>query len=489
MRGEAFRAFGPLAWLLTGLTMTGCVVGPDYRPPADEVPGGFAAAGDMETTSAPPVDTAWWERLDDPLLTAYIEEALRANLRLEAARARVREARALRRAAGGAGRPSVQASATGQRFSISENGAGSRAAQVRRGAADRGGDLYQGGFDARWELDLFGGTQRRVQAADARYRAAGYRQRDLMVSLAAEVATAYTRLRGAQQRLAVAKRNIGIQRASLQVVSNKHRSGLVPELEVHQAQRQLAETRSSVPPLRAAVRANAHALARLLGKAPGSLLEELAEAGALPATPDLVPAGLPAELLGRRADLRAARQELRAASADVGVAVAQLYPSISLTGSIGTEATRFTDVFEAASGLWTLGTNITWTLFQGDRLRADVDASEAALDRAAADYRRAVLQALEEVETNLVRYAEGRAQREELARAGEAAREALQRARALYEVGLTDFLTVLDAERAVTRLEDRLVAAETGIVVNLVSLYKALGGGWQTPGIVAAGRD
>jgi len=483
-----YRLTGMLSGLLPALALTGCAVGPDYKHPDSDVPARYTAAAELKTGRAPAIDAAWWERLDDPLLAEYVDQALRANPRLEAARARVREARALRRAAAGGRRPALEASADGQRFSRSENSAGGRTSAARQGLNDIDGNLFRSGFDARWEIDLFGRVGRAVEAADARLRAAEYRHRDLMVSLAAEVATTYTRLRGAQRRLTLAERNIRIQQESLEIVRNKHKSGLVPELDVHQARRQLAETRSAMPPLRGAIRVNAHALARLLAKSPGALIEELEAGGSLPATPDVVPAGLPAELLGRRADLRAARQALRAASAEVGVAIARLYPRISLTGSLGTEAARFTDVFAAASGLWSLGVNVTWPLFQGERLRAKVDAREAALDQAAARYRRAVLRTLEEVETNLVRYAESRNERDELAKASAAARDALARARALYQAGLTDFLTVLDAERAVTRLDDRLAATETDIVAHLVSLYKSLGGGWQAGSIVAA-RD
>jgi NodT family efflux transporter outer membrane factor (OMF) lipoprotein len=465
-------------WGLGALLLAGCTVGPDVEAPEPIEPERFVSAD--ATADAQPVeaDTAWWTRFDDPLLARLVRDAVAGNTDLAAARARVRAARALSRAAGAGHLPQIGAGTGAERVQLSENGSGAAGALAERGLVDRRGALYDAGLDASWEIDLFGGTRRAVQAADARAQAALERRRAVQLSTVAEVARVYFALRGAQRRLQVARDNIRIQRESLALVRARRDNGLAPELEVHQARQQLARTRAGVPPQRAAVRANAFALARLTGRPPAALLDRLEDARALPETPVSVPAGLPSALLDRRPDVRVARAELKAATADVGVAVARLYPTLTIGAAGGVESGSTATLLDPTSVLWSLGPRVDWPIFQGGALRANIDAAEAGLDAAAADYRGTVLRALEEVETALTRYREARAEARRLRKAVAAARDQLRQARTLYDRGLRDFLTVLDAERTLSDLEERLAARETAVRTRLVALYKALGGGW-----------
>jgi len=467
-----------LSCALTAMALAGCTVGPEVAPPEPDAPARFISAERAADVQPVQADTAWWRWFDDPLLSRLIREAVDGNTDLAAARARVRAARALSRAASADDLPDIGASAGAERFQLSENGTGAAGALAEQGLVDRRGELYDAGLDANWEIDLFGRIRRREQGAEARAQAALERRRAVQLATVAEVARVYFELRGAQRRLQVARDNIRIQRETLELVRARLDTGLAPELEVHQADQQLARTRAGVPPQRAAVRANAFALARLTGRPPAALLNRLEDARPLPKTPVSVPPGLPSALLDRRPDVRTARAELKAATADVGVAVARLYPTLTVGAAGGVESGSIGTLLDPASVLWSFGPRVSWPIFQGGVLRADIDAAEAGLDAAAADYRGTVLTALTEVETALTRYREVRAEAWRLREAVKAARLQLRQARALYDRGLRDFLTVLDAERTLSDLEDRLAARETAVRIRLVTLYKALGGGW-----------
>lgn len=472
-----------LGLVLVLLSLAGCTVGPDYVRPVITTPQAFTQASPAAPTvapaPAPAIDPAWWTVFEDPHLVRLVETAVEDNLDLALARTRVRQARALRRATASRGRPELGVGASGQVARLSENGAGGVAELAERGLLDVDQELYEAGFDAAWELDFFGKIRRAREGSSARLEAAVEGRRGVLLAVIAEVARTYVELRGGQRRLAVAEKNVGLQARTLELVEAKHRAGLVPGLDLERARAQLATTRAGVPPLRAAIRAAAFRLAVLTGRPPAALLGELLESAPLPARPELVPTGLPSELLRRRPDLRRAERQLHAATADVGVAVAELYPSFSLTGSAGVESVSFTDLFRSSSGVFAFGPRIRWPLFQGGRLRAAIDAAEAGRDGALLAYRQALLLALEDVEGALVAYAEAELARERLAEAVQASERSVELSRVLYRKGLTDFLTVLDAERTLTDVEDRLIAGETEVVSRVVALYKALGGGWE----------
>ena len=456
-----------------GLLLAGCtVVGPDYEKPEPALAPEFHGAGGEEQGG--PVRPDWWMALGDEQLAGYIRDAVESNHDLERAQARVREARALRRAESSRFLPSVGVGAAYQRFESSENGVlGSR------GLGGIDDDLFEGSFDASWEIDLFGGIRRGTEAADARLQAAADARRGTLLSVISEVARNYAELRGAQRRLELAEKNIRIQSDTLELVGNKVSTGLAPELDLQRARTQLKITRSRVPGLRAAVHAAAFRIAVLTGRQPAELLEDLAQPRPIPAPPEVVPVGLPSELLRRRPDVRRAERELHAATADIGVATADLYPRFFLTGAAGVESVSFTDAFESSGRTWSIGSLIRWPIFQGGRLRANVSAAEARRDAAYQRFQQVVLTALEDVERSLVDYAEEQLERRELDDAVEASTRAVELASVLYEKGLADFLTVLDAERTLRDAEDLLAASETSVTVDVIRLYKALGGGWE----------
>jgi NodT family efflux transporter outer membrane factor (OMF) lipoprotein len=455
------------------LLLAACTaVGPDYARPEPDFAPGFHAADAAAQTAAVRAD--WWEAFDDPQLAGYVRDAVESNNDVAVGRARIREARALRRSASSRSLPRVAAGASYQSFETSENGVlGSR------GLGRIDDDLYEGSFDAVWEVDVFGGARREAEAADARLGAAVEAHRAVLLSVVSEVARNYVELRGAQRRVELARRNVRIQSDTLELVENKAQAGLASELDVRRAGSQLRATRSRVPQLRAAVHAAALRIAVLTGRRPDELLDELSEPRPVPAPAELVPVGLPSELLLRRADVRGAELELRAATADIGIATSALYPRFFLTGAVAVQSVSFTDAFDAASRAWSLGSLIRWPVFQGGRLRADVSAAEARREVAYQRFQQAVLTAIEDVERSLVDYAEQQLARRELELAVEAGARAVDLASTLYDEGLTDFLTVIDAERTLRDVEDQLAASETAAILEVIRLYKALGGGWE----------
>lgn len=465
--------------LLLSVLLTSCMVGPDYKKPVTQTPQEWIGeSGGSEFINEEP-DLSWWESLGDPQLTEYVKKAAVFNHDIQIASARVKEARALRGIAASKFYPQIDSDALYQRLRQSENGVVSIGALSDLGFAELETDLYQAGFDAFWEIDIFGGTRRSVEAADARLAASVENRRDVLLSVIAEVARNYVELRGTQRRLAVSQKNIRIQSDTLTFVENRVKAGLSSELDASRARAQLESTRSTVPPLRASIKATAYRLSVLLGRQPGVLLEELLQQKPIPHTPDLVPVGLPSDLLLRRPDLRALEQELHAATAEIGVATSDLFPKFFITGAAGLESVSFSDLFKASSGAWSIGPSVSWPVFRGGAIRSNIKATEARQSLELARYTQTVLIALEEVESALVRYAEEELARRELRRAADSSTVAVSLAQVVYDKGLADFLTVLDAERVLTEIEDRLVQSETEVVLKLIVLYKSLGGGWE----------
>ncbi len=474
-----------LSFILGSLWLTGCAaVGPNYEAPDVLLPERFigAAAQPPESDSATPTpieNLAWWAALGDPLLTKYVNHAVRQNLDLQVAAARVREARALRGVAASKFYPDVTVGGAFRELQASENGQVNLGRLNDLGFADVETSLYQVGFDAQWEIDIFGGTRRSVESADARLDATAELQHDTLLTVVAEVARNYTELRGAQRRLEIAEKNIQIQSDTLQLVSNKNRVGIVPELDVQQARTQLKMTESRVPGLRASIQSAAFRLAVLTGRQPAALLDELLVSRPIPAATDMVPLGLPSELLRRRPDVRLAERQLHAATADIGVATADLYPRFFLTGAAGFESVSFAELFDARSSTFSIGPSIRWPILQGGRIRSNIHAAEARRDASYAQFQQAVLIAVEDVERALIRYAEEQLEQRKLAQAVTAGQRTVELASVLYDKGLVDFLTVLDAERTLRDVEDQLILSETAVTINVIALYKALGGGWS----------
>jgi multidrug efflux system outer membrane protein len=467
-------------WLVLAGLLAGCTVGPSYRRPEVPVPATWRQAEHPSVSAGVAPATEWWQTFQDPILDRLVQRAVVANLDLKMATARVREARALRGIAAADRVPAVTASGTAARVRESEH------VTPRPPGFDFEHGFFQVGLDASWELDFWGRVRRSVEAADATVEAAEDARRDVVVILLAEVARNLTEVRGAEQRLAIARQNIQTQQDSVDLTRVRFEAGLGTEVDVAQAGTLLATTQAQVPGLEAARDVAIHRLGVLLGEAPGSLLNELRQSDRIPTGPPSVPVGLPSELLRRRADVRRAERELAAATARIGIAMADLFPRFALTGTLGVAATDAADVFTGASRFWSLGPQVLWPLFAGGRIRANIRVQEARQEAALARYEQAVLAALEDTETALVRYGQEQARREALARAVDASLLAVRLSQELYTRGLQDFLTVLDSQRALYSAEDQLVQSRQAVTTNLIALYKALGGGWEVESVAGA---
>lgn len=478
MNERTFSTVAGYVWLLISVfPLSGCTVGPDYIRPATPQQEAFQTA--EGTVPLRPDEIRWWQSLNDPQLVTYVEKGISENQTLKAAEAHVREARALRRVATASLMPQADASAGYNHSRLS--GTAGIVGQLPQGLINLEQDLFQVGFDASWEIDIFGGRQREAQAALAREQASIESYHDAMISVIAEIARNYVELRGAQRQLAVARKNSDIQEKTLFLVKVRLDAAISSDLEVAQAKAQLERTLATLPPLSALIRGSAYRLAVLTGQPPDSLLHELLSTAPLPNPPDVVPVGLPSDLLLRRPDIRRAENELRAATEDTAAAKADLFPRFFLTGAANPQSARFTDLFTANSFAWSLGPSISWPVFQGGRITANINAFESRRDEALARYRQSVLKATQEVETSLVDYAESRVEREQLAQSLESQSRAVVLAKARYGSGTKDFFTVLDSERQLREVENSLAVNETQVMVNLISLYKALGGGWESP--------
>jgi NodT family efflux transporter outer membrane factor (OMF) lipoprotein len=461
-----------LVLVVTGL-LVGCTVGPDYRRPEVLVPAAWREAEQPGVSPGVAAVTEWWRTFQDPVLDRLVQRAVAANLDVKVATARVREARALRGIAAADRWPAVDASGTAARVRESEH------VVPRPPGFDFEHSFFQVGLDASWELDFWGQVRRSVEAADADMEAAEDARRDVVVILLAEVARNLVEVRGAEQRLAIAHQNIQTQQESVELTRVRFDAGLGTEVDVAQARTLLATTQAQVPGLEAGRDAAIHRLGVLLGQAPGALVDELRQVERIPSGPPSVPVGLPSELLRRRADVRRAERELAAATARIGVATADLFPRFALTGTLGVAATDAADVFMGASRFWSLGPQVVWPLFAGGRIRANIRVQEARQQAALARYEQAVLSALEDTETALVKYGQEQARRQALERAVDSSQLAVRLSGELYTRGLQDFLTVLDTQRALYVTQDQLVQSEQAVAADLITVYKALGGGWE----------
>jgi len=463
----------PLSLRLLPLLLAGglsaCVsVGPDYRTPAVVVPQAWQALPRDDAAAAPADLANWWEQLADPQLSALVADALAANPDLDASRAALRAARASRDAASALRAPSVSA-----------GGGVTRSTAL---GAER--TLYDAGFDAAWELDVFGGLRRAVEAFDADRAAALADLRATRVSLVAEVALNYIDLRAAQMRLAIARANLASQTETLQITQWRSQAGLASALDVEQARSNRESTRAQIPTLDTGRAAAEHRLAVLTGRAPGSLHDALAVAegargGLLPRQPARVAVSIPAEALRQRPDITAAERRLAAATARVGQAEAARYPAFSLSGSIGLQALGLSTFTGGGQVARSLAASVSGPVFDAGRLRAQVQVQDALREQQLAAYRKAVLAALEDVQNALVALSDTRLREQALLDAADAARNAALYARHRYASGLIDFQTVLSTERSLLTIEDNLASAEAARFTALIQLYKALGGGWS----------
>jgi NodT family efflux transporter outer membrane factor (OMF) lipoprotein len=451
----------------------GCAAaGPDYEPPRAEVPEAWRDAGAEGTAGGPADLAAWWRRFGDPVLDHLVERAIGQGLDLREALARVREARALRGGAAADRFPTVDGVVSYRRSGESD--------ETAAGAFAGDSDFFSAGLDAAWEVDLWGRVRRSVEAADAGLDASVEDARAVLVTVAAETALRYVELRAFRRRLAVSRGSVALQEESLALARARFETGLAGERDVSQARTSVETTRARIPALEAGARAAENRLAVLLGRPPGDLAEALAADRPIPAPPPEVAVGVPADLLRRRADVRRAERLLAAETARIGVAEADLYPRLVLLGRIGVEAEEAPGLGDAGSDAFSVGPSIRWNLFDGGRARSRIGAQDARAEQALVRWERAVLAALEEAENAMTAFARERERRRLLSEAyGEAARTA-DLARTQYAEGLSDFQVVVDSQRVLSLLADDLAVSEAAVAANLVALYKALGGGWES---------
>lgn len=460
------RRAAPLAF---AIALAGCAIGPDYKRPDTATAPSFATQDAAYDADAPLV--RFWQVFDDATLNSLVGFSLRTNHDLRIALANLNEARALRRETQLDQIPTVSAQASRQKARLS--------ADETSNGEPQSGTLNRGGFDAFWELDLFGRVRRNVEASRASEQAVAADLHAVQVSVAAEVARNYFELRGAQEQYAVAQRNADNQTQTLKIAQVRFDAGRGTEFDVARAQVLLNNTLATLPGLQATIENTIHRLSVLAGEQPTALRDMLAPAAALPELPRLVQIGKPEDLLRRRPDVRAAEQRLASATARIGVAEGDWFPRVSFTGEIGFAANSRDRIGDAATATYAYGPSISWAAFDMGRVQARVNQAKAGEQAALAQYQQSVLRALEETENALVSYRETRHQLDYLTASARASARATELAHKRFEGGATDFLDVLDSERSQLVVEASLSRARTDAATGLIALYKALGGGWE----------
>jgi multidrug efflux system outer membrane protein len=458
---------------LAAAILSACAVGPDYHAPETRSAEKFDG---IEGTYSPQEGVAqFWNNFDDATLDRLVGEAEKLNYDVRIALSRVAEARALRRDVAFDLAPSINAGGGYTRTKFAQD----QAVVQPLAGTPRHNELYDAGFDAFWELDFFGRVRRGVEASSAELGAVEAAERDALVIVTAEVTRTYFELRGFQQQLDVARRNVVNQQSTLDLARARLEAGSGTEFDTARAQAQLSATLGTIAPLEAAVARSIHRLSVLVGREPGALRAELAPAHNLPALPGIVPVGDPAGLLRRRPDIRVAERQLAGATARIGVAVADLFPRVTFTGSAGYVSATSSGLGDSGSEAYTVAPGISWALFDLGHVQARIAASKAAREGALLQYEKTVLNALEETENSLVTHARARDRLVHDEAAFKASSTAADLARVRYENGASDFLQVLDAERTLLESEDRLARSRTEAATSLIAVYKALGGGWQ----------
>jgi multidrug efflux system outer membrane protein len=480
----------PVAFsLVVAAFLSGCTVGPDYHQPQTKTPGQWNESLAGGETNSTITAAEWWKIFNDSDLDSLVRRAVQSNLDLRIAQARVQEARAQYGIASADLWPAVDGSSSYSRQRQSQRQPVIGSFSVPSDAFEN--NVYQAGFDASWEIDVFGGKRRAKEAAGAQVSASEFGRRDVLIILLGDVARNYVDLRGYQQRLVIANENIQVQEKALAITQDRFAKGLASDLDVQQASTVLATTRAEVPTLESSIQISMHRLEVLLGEQPGTLQAELAQAATIPAQPPVVPVGLPSELLLRRPDIRQAERQLAAATANIGVAKSDLFPKFFLTGAGGFQSVSASDWFTGDSKFWSVGPTMEWRIFDAGRIRSNIKVQNARQEQALAAYERTMLTAFEEVENGLVLYAKEQVRRRSLEDAVVSSQKSLNTANNLYANGLIDFLRVLDAERSLYQSQDALVQSDRTISANLISLYKSLGGGWEhmEPSVLAVTQN
>lgn len=469
--------------------LSACAVGPDYKAPDDAMPSQWRTTTNQLSSGS--IDVEWWTRFNDPVLDELVSRALQNNSDVRIAALRVAQSRAQRGAVASSRWPVVNASALYDRERQSENGVSTRVIDLIAQPAQRDQfisllsepfDVYQAGFDAAWELDLWGRVRRSVESADASLQASGEDLHDAHLSLIAEVVRTYMQLRGVQDQLRIANADVALTADLVEMTQYRVKGGIVDELDLMTQRARLADARASIPTLQHQQVEVVSALGLLLNVEPGVLDAQLANPAATPTVPATIAGGLPSEVARRRPDIRRAEARLHATTAEIGVAVADLYPRITLTGDFVQQSLRASDFTDWGSRQWSIGPSISLPIFDGSRRRSVVEVRKLQQQEAAVNYQRTVLRAWHEIENALSAYGAQQRRNQELASALELSRDAYDIAHVRYERGLVNYLIELDAHRTLLQAERAYSESSTQLRTQLVAIYKALGGGWQPGG-------
>jgi NodT family efflux transporter outer membrane factor (OMF) lipoprotein len=466
-----------------GACFAGCTVGPNYHEPQTKVPDNFIAASANGAGSATQaIDLAtWWKTLNDSELNSLIERAIKANPSLEIALTRLQEARTFEVAITGLALPEMEVSAGAGRGTGSNLTRG-RVSPPLNSASNTAGLSqinYVGGFDAVWEIDLFGRYRRAIEAAQYDTQAAAAARNLVLISVVADVTRAYVDMRGLQMQLAVLRQNIRTAQQSVDLVQARFDRGIINELDVTLAQRQLATFQSQVAPLASQISAAQYAIAVLIGQFPEDVAKELEKPGLVPQVPEKIDAGLPLDLIRRRPDIREAERQLAGATARIGVATANLFPRVAITAGAGGQGQGLGVTPAMNRSIWSAGVLANWPLLDFGTLDALVDVADLNTHALLVNYKQTVLNAVQEVDTAITAYA---AQQDRLRNLGDAltaSQRAVSLASQRYDRGLTDYLNVVDAQRQEYDLAAQYAAAQMTAAEQLVALYKGLGGGWE----------
>jgi len=450
--------------------ITGCAVGPDYTPPEMEMPQQWPQESEFSTVTDRNANEGWWKIFADGQLDKLIERAVQNNRDVRAAVYRVEASRALRDYTGGQYYPTVDATGSYTRSLL-------RALQFP--APEEPIDIYSTGFDFLWEIDLFGRIKRSLQSSEASYQASIEDCRDVMVTLLADVCSNYIDLRTVQERIEYLNSNIRIQTRTLELTRNLYQAEIVGELDVRQAELNLADTKSQLPTLLIAEEASLNALSVLIGELPGKLKDELGSNKPPTVARDNIEIGLPVDLLRLRPDIRRAERQLAAQTARIGVAKADLYPALQLSGSFNIESVKFRGLGNINNKGYAFGPQLRWNIFDGNRIRNTVKLEEATTAELLANWQNTVLSAVEDVRNAMYAYFRQKERNSSLEDSVKAALRAVELVESLYKSGLTDFQNVLDTQRTLFVQQDKLASSNGSMLRDLVQIYKAFGAGWQ----------
>ena len=467
---------------LLSLTLSACMVGPDYEKPGAKTPSAWSeqearSMAGLDSDSDP--DPKWWRALGDADLEALVRRAVNRNQDLAQATQRARMARSLIGVAEARLQPAIGAGGSYTRARISENFPVLERF-IQSGQVSPRQDLYSATFDAGWEIDLFGGSRRGVQAASARAEAAQAGRRQVLLTVVAETARNYVMLRRSQAQATALERSIALSEETAELARRQKLSGTGTQLDIERSLAGLRALEARLPAVLGREAAAAYRLAVLTSDSPAALYRKLARRKPVPAPPDLVPTGLPGSMLKRRPDVLRAERMLAAAVAEVGVNVTRLYPRFSLTGLAGSQVTSFTNLANSGSGTWMIVPGMNWEVFQGGAIRASIEAAQAGSQEALAGYRATILEAVAETEGALTRYARAYEARRKMAASVRHLEASVELARKAHEAGVSSLFEVLDAQRRLAEGRQELASARAEVLLALVSLNKALGGGWPT---------